>query len=200
MEISHSGGAAGGHRGAAGIGSLWYHWRLSLDTNLLLIPQLLKGLEFIPIRARFYSRYPQKTWHQTPPTSPTGPCCAGRGPGKYLPSKAPVYPSGAVTSGWTPFNIYPSGFHRSAAQARQPLLIKTGACFKEPHSGRQSALVGQKSPGHVAAGKPELDALFRLHFLSTSFSKWPSTVSKFRQDTHGRLGHIIVFNCGSQTS
>lgn len=169
MEISHSrgGGAVGGHWGAAGIGSLWYHWRLSLDTNLLLIPQLFKGLEFIPIRLRFYSRSPQKTWHQTPPPPPTGPCCAGRGPGKYLPSKAPVYPSGAVTSGWTPFNIYPRGFHRSAAQARQTLLIKTGACFKEPLSGRQSALAGQKSPDHVAAGKPELP---RLHFPSTSFS------------------------------
>lgn len=54
-------GAVGGRRAAAGIGSLGYHWRLSLDTNLLLIPQLLKGLEFIPIRLRFYSRYPQKT-------------------------------------------------------------------------------------------------------------------------------------------
>lgn len=122
------------------------------------------------------------------PWSPTGPCCAGRGPGKYLPSKAPVYPWGAVTSGWTPFNIYPCGFHRSAAQARQTLLIKTGACFKEPHSGRQSALAGQKSLGHVAAGKPELGALFRLHFHSTSFSTRNHPVSKSRQDTHQTLG------------
>lgn len=122
------------------------------------------------------------------PWSPTGPCCAGRGPGKYLPSKAPVYPWGAVTSGWTPFNIYPCGFHRSAAQARQTLLIKTGACFKEPHSGRQSALAGQKSLGHVAAGKPELGALFRLHFHSTSFSTRDHPVPKSRQDTHQTLG------------
>lgn len=93
------------------------------------------------------------------------------------PPKAPVYPSSAVTSGWTPFNIYPCGFHRSAAQARQTLLIKTGACFKGPHSGRQSALARQKSPGHVAAGKPELDALFRLHFPPLVFFHLPSSTA-----------------------
>lgn len=128
-----------------------------------------EGLEFIPIRVGFNSQYLRR--HDTEhPFLQICPHRAGRGPGKYLPSKAPVYPSGAVTSGWTPFNIYPCGFHRSAAQARQTLLIKTGACFKGPHSGRQSALAGQKSPGHVAAEKPEMDALFLLHFPSSSFS------------------------------
>lgn len=115
--------------------------------------------------------------------------CAGRGPGKYLPSKAPVYPSGTVTSGWTPFNIYPLGFHRSAVQARQTLLIKTRACFKGPHSGHQSALVGQKSPGHVAAMKPEMHALFQLHFPSFSFSTSCHHRSKSREHTCGRLRH-----------
>lgn len=110
------------------------------------------------------------------------------GPGKYLPSKAPVYPSGAVTSGWTPFNIYPCGFHRSAVQARQTLLIKTGACFKGPHSSRQSAFAGQKSQGHVAAGKPETGALFDFTFSPPLFP--PTTVHGSKSEPHafGKLG------------
>lgn len=63
MEISHYRGPVRGHRGAAGIGSLRYHWRLSLDANLLLIPQLswgmegVEGLEYIPIRLDFNRQY-----------------------------------------------------------------------------------------------------------------------------------------------
>lgn len=186
MEISHSRGPVRGHRGAAGIGSLRYHWRLLLDANLLLIPQLSRGLEYIPIRLDFNHQYLGR--HDTKhPLLQIYRHRAGRGSGKYLPSEAPVYPPGAVTSGWTPFNIYPCGFHRSATQARQTLLIKTGACFKGPHSGRQSALAGQKSPGHVAAGKPEMDVLFQLHFPSSSFSTTTIPGSKSRQRTCGKL-------------
>lgn len=174
MEISHSRGPVRGHRGAAGIGSLSYRWRLSLDANLLLIPQLSWGVGGVGIHSNkvgLQSPMPWKTWHQTQPPPPDIKTpLQVEALANICPPKAPVYPPGAVTSGWTPFNIYPRGFHRSAIQARQTLLIKTGACFKGPHSGRQSALAGQRSPGHVATAKPEMDVLFQLHFPSSSFS------------------------------
>lgn len=184
MVISHSRGPVRGHWRAAGSVSLRYYLRPLAGRQFAPHSTTLEGLEFLPIRVGFNSQYLRR--HDTKHLLlPIWPHCAGRGSGKYLPSKAPVYPTGAVTSRWTPFNIYPCGFHRSAAQARQTLLIKTGACFKGPHSGHQSALAGQKSLGHVAAGKPEKKALFWLHFPSSSFSTIHSSKSKPR--TCGRF-------------
>ena len=155
---SHTlGGQRRGVEGLQPLSAALSRCHLLLDSDLLLMPETSRAWNAflrggLPIRNSFED--------MTPNTPHAWAHIAHRGAGKYLPSEAPVYPWGAVTSGWTPFNIYPCGFHRSAAQARQTLLIKTGACFKEAHSGHQSALGGQRSQVQVASRKLERDMGF----------------------------------------